>query len=137
MRWVFVDTNGWIALSNKRDQLHQAAIATNRTLLRAGVRYVTSNFVLDETYTGLLGKGGHAIAVSFGEGVRRANTIQVVHVNEELEEEAWNLFKRYSDKEFSFTDCTSFIIMRQLKVIEALTSDHHFEQAGFTVLLKR
>lgn len=136
MNQVFSDANAWVALNSKRDQLHDAAVRTNRELLQSGHRYVTTNFVLDETYTALMMKVGHFAAVDFGERIRSARTVQVIHISEAIEEEAWNLFKQYSDKDFSFTDCTSFVVMRQLDLKEVFTNDHHFEQMGFIVLLK-
>ncbi|MBI3799458.1 MAG: PIN domain-containing protein [Deltaproteobacteria bacterium] len=136
MRWVFADTNGWIALSSKRDQLHRAAVKLNKDLLKSGCRYVTTNFILDETYTGLRMKLGHTAAVDFGERLRISKAVQVIHVSAEIEEEAWRIFTQYADKDFSFTDCTSFVVMKRLELAEAFTSDHHFEQMGFTLLLK-
>lgn len=136
MKQIFADTNGWIALNSKRDQGYDAAVKINKALLQKGHRYVTTNFVLDETYTGLLTKVGHFAAVDFGEKIRATRTVQLIHITEELEEEAWKLFKQYSDKDFSFTDCTSFVVMRQWNVMEAFTNDHHFEHKGFTILLK-
>lgn len=136
MRRIFADASGWIALNSRRDQLNRVSVEVNRALLQRGVRYVTTNFVLDETYTGLRTRVSHQAAVDFGERIRSSRTIQVVYVTEELEEEAWNLFKGYSDKEFSFTDCTSFVVMRRLGLVEAFTGDHHFEQMGFVILLR-
>lgn len=97
---------------------------------------MTTNFVLDETYTGLLTRVGHFAAVDFGERIRSTRIMHIVHITEELEEEAWKLFKQYTDKDFSFTDCTSFVVMRQFNLTEAFTNDHHFVQMGFTVLLR-
>ena len=136
MKRVFADANGWIALNNKRDRLHDAAVRVNQDLLFKGWRYITTNFVLDESYTGLLTNVGHFAAVDFGEKIHSSKAVQIIHIIEEIEEQAWELFKQYSDKTFSFTDCTSFIVMRQFGLNEAFTSDHHFEQMGFTVLLK-
>lgn len=133
---IFADSNGWIALNSKRDQLHNTAVKFNKELLQNGYRYITTNFVLDETYTGLLVKVSHFAAVDFGEKIRDSRTVQIIHINGNIEEEAWRLFKQCSDKKISFTDCTSFIVMRQLNLIEALTNDHNFEQMGFTILLK-
>lgn len=131
MKPVFVDTNAWIALNSKRDQLHDQAVEINKKLLQTGYRYLTTNFVLDEVYTGLLMKVGHFAAVDFGEKIRGARTVQITHITETLEEEAWKLFKQHFDKQYSFTDCTSFIVMQQLKLTEAFTNDHHFAQMGF------
>lgn len=78
----------------------------------------------------------HKSAVEFGEMVHKAKTIDIVHISGEIEDEAWQLFKKYSDKEFSFTDCTSFVTMQRLGLSEAFTNDHHFEQVGYSVLLK-
>ncbi|MCI0698707.1 PIN domain-containing protein [candidate division KSB1 bacterium] len=136
MKQIFVDTNARIALNSKRDQLHDQAVKVNKDLLQAGQRYVTTNFVLDEAYTGLLTKVGHFAAVDFGEKIRSSRTVQIVHIAEDLEDEAWKLFKQHSDKELSFTDCTSFVVMLRMKLTEAFTNDHHFEQMGFVVLLK-
>ena len=136
MKRLFADANGWIGLNSKRDQMHEAATKVNKEFLQKGYRYITTNFVLDETYTGLLTNVGHFAAVDFGERVRVARTVQIIHITPDIEEEAWQLFKQYSDKFFSFTDCTSFIVMRQLNLTEAFTNDHHFEQMGFKILLK-
>ncbi len=80
MKQVFVDTNAWIALNSKRDQFHDQAVKVNKDLLQAGQRYVTTNFVLDEAYTGLLTKVGHFAAVDFGEKIRSSHTVQIVHI---------------------------------------------------------
>lgn len=111
MKRIFVDTNCWIALNNKRDQFHNTSIKLNQELLKEGCRYITTNYILDETYTGLLMKVGHYVAVDFGERIRSSHTVQLVHISESIEERAWKLFKQYSDKNFSFTDCTSFVVM--------------------------
>lgn len=136
MRFVFVDTSAWVALKHKGDSLWQQATTVNRALLARGARYVTSNFVLDEAYTLLRMRAGHHIAVELGEDVAKSKLITIVRVSEVLEGEAWQIFKRYSDKEFSFTDCTSFAIMQEHRIYEAFTNDHHFEQFGYQVLLK-
>lgn len=136
MRKIFMDTNGWIALNNKHDQFHNAASKLNKRLLNNRNLYVTTNFILDETYTGLLTKVGHFAAVDFGERIRKSIITKIIHISEEIEEYAWTYFKKYFDKHFSFTDCTSFVIMHQLNIKEAFTNDHHFEQMRFSILLK-
>ena len=136
MRFVFVDTSAWVALKHKADSLYQPATNVNRLLLTSGTRYVTSNFVLDEAYTLLRMRAGHHIAVELGEEIAQSKLITIVRVSEVLEAQAWTIFKRYADKEFSFTDCTSFAIMRERNISEAFTSDHHFQQFGYQILLK-
>jgi predicted nucleic acid-binding protein len=136
MKVIFMDANGWIALNNKRDQLHSIAIRTHRKLLTNGYRYVTTNFILDETYTGLLTKVSHFAAVDFGEKLHISKIVSIIHITKDIEEEAWKVFKKYSDEQFSFTDCTSFVVMGQLNLTEAFTSDRHFEQMGLIILLE-
>ena len=136
MKLIFVDSNGWIALNNKRDQLHGLAVEINKKYLEKGSNYLTTNFVLDESYTGLLTKVGHFAAVDFGERIRKSKIVKIIHITEEIEEKAWATFKKFKDKDFSFTDCTSFIVMKEWKLTTAFTNDHHFEQMGFKILLK-
>ncbi|MFO8040768.1 MAG: hypothetical protein R6U67_15135 [Sodalinema sp.] len=62
--------------------------------------------------------------------------MQLVRVNQQIENAAWELLKQRLDKNWSLVDATSFIIMQQLEITNALTSDHHFDQAGFVRLLK-
>jgi len=62
--------------------------------------------------------------------------IDVLHVSSEIDEQAWQLFSQRLDKDWSLVDCSSFVIMHQYGIQEALTTDHHFEQAGFIRLLK-
>ena len=131
-----MDSNGWVAISNKKDQFHDNAVKLNKELLENGNRYVTSNFVLDEVYTVLLMRIGHFAAVDFGERIRQAQTVNIIHISADIEEKAWKIFKKYSDKEFSFTDCSSFAVMQGLNLKEAFTNDHHFEQMGFKILLR-
>ncbi len=137
MKQIFMDANGWSSLNSRNDQLHELAVKTNKKLLKDGYRYVTTNFVLDETYTGLLTKVGHFAAIDFGERIRKSQKVLIVHVSADIEEEAWRQFSLYSDKEFSFTDCTSFVVMKQFCLLDAFTNDHHFEQIGFNALLKK
>ncbi len=135
MKLILVDTNGWIALNSKRDQFHESALKMNRKLLYSGYRYVTTNFILDETYTGLRMKVGHYAAVDFGEKIRKSKSTNDVYIDKNIEEQTWELFKKYSDKEFSYTDCTSFVILNQFRINEVFTNDHHFAQIGFNILL--
>ena len=135
MREVFVDTSGWVALKHKGDTFWQAATTLHRALLTAGARCVTSNFVLDESYTLLSHRAGHHVAVELGEEIRASRLVTVVRITTDWEEEAWQMFKRYTDKAFSFTDCTSFVVMRHRGMGEAFTNDHNFEQVGYQRLL--
>jgi hypothetical protein len=136
VKLVFVDTGAWIAINNKRDNYHRVALKTNKELLENRYFYVTSDFVLDEAYTFLRYDIGHKKTVEFGENIqnlREKRKIEVVHVSEELQQKAWDLFVQYSDRDFSFTDCTSFVAMWGRGINQAFTFDKHFIQIGFIV----
>jgi predicted nucleic acid-binding protein len=76
------------------------------------------------------------VAVELGEEIAISQLVTVVQISPEQEEEAWQMFKRYADKVFSYTDCTSFVVMRHLGIWEAFTNDHNFEQVGYQRLLR-
>jgi predicted nucleic acid-binding protein len=132
LREVFVDTSAFIALIDPRDAYHQRAVAMERNLAQAAVHLVTTNFVLDETYTGLVGKVRRSVVVQFGQAVRHSHRITVVRINQATEDAAWDIFVRYDDKDFSYTDCTSFAVMQRLGLATVFAFDRHFGQFGFT-----
>jgi len=134
MKKMFVDTEAWVALNNKKDSYHQVAIRANKEFLDNGYFYVTSNFVLNETFTLLRYDAGHKKAVDFGHEIKYFITIrkiQVLYINQSLMYNAFDLFEKYSDKNFSFTDCTSFILMESFGINKAFSFDKHFEQYKF------
>ena len=69
--------------------------------------------------------------------IKTTKWVEVVHINPQLDEEAWQLRKARPDKQWSLVDCASFVVMRSRKITRAFTTDHHFEQAGFVVELRR
>jgi predicted nucleic acid-binding protein len=131
MQRVFVDTSAFIALLDPRDDCHDHAVHIEQTLSSQAMRLVTTNFVLDETYTGLRSKIQHSAILRFRDSVRQSQRLSVVRITEAIEEQAWEIFARYEDKDFSFTDCTSFAVMQQLGITIAFAFDEHFEQFGF------
>jgi hypothetical protein len=129
-----VDTSAFLAIKNRRDTLHKDAVVIKRRLLDAGAWLLTTDYVLDESYTIIRLRAGHRVAVEFGEELRASHLVRIEYLTPDAIEEAWILFKRFKDKEFSFTDCTSFALMRRLGLREALAFDGHFTQAGFVEL---
>jgi predicted nucleic acid-binding protein len=132
---IFVDTGAWVALEDKRDSQHAAAIKLKQDLLLTQTRLITSNFILDETLTLLLLDVGYMHTVRFKrllDGLIRNNAVALFHITPDLETEAWGVFVRFNrDKRWSFTDCTSKVLLERLGVIEVFSFDHHFEQMGF------
>lgn len=135
MRTVFVDSAAWIALINSRDELHEAATGILATLRRERARLLTTQFVLLEVADALSSPGFRQQTVGFVDGLRSISTVEVVPVSPDLFELGWSLFAVRSDKEWSLTDCISFRVMQERKLIEAFTSDSHYTQAGFVKLL--
>ena len=129
-----MDTSAFLAIKNRRDTLHNDAVTIKGRLLDAGVWLLTTDYVLDESYTIIRLRAGHRAAVEFGEELRASRLVRIEYLTLDAIEEAWTLFKRFKDKEFSFTDCTSFALMRRLGLREALAFDGHFTQAGFVEL---
>jgi predicted nucleic acid-binding protein len=136
MQRVFVDTSAFIALLDPRDDSHAQAVRIEQSLANQAAHLVTTNFVLDETYTGLRGKIQHSAILRFRDSVRQSRQLNVMRITETLEDQAWEIFARYHDKDFSFTDCTSFAVMQQLGITTAFAFDEHFEQFGFTRVLE-
>jgi predicted nucleic acid-binding protein len=136
MQRVFVDTSAFIALLDPRDYCHAQAVRIEQSLANQAAHLVTTNFVLDETYTGLRGKIQHSAILRFRDSVRQSRQLNVMRITETLEDQAWEIFARYGDKDFSFTNCTSFAVMQQLGITTAFAFDEHFEQFGFTRVLE-
>ena len=130
MKRVFVDTSAWYAVAHREDPSHGATL---ETLRRWQGRLVTSNFIFDELVVLALKRGGHGAAVRIGEELRNPDTVDLVRLLPEDEDEAWAHFKRHKDKGYSFTDCTSFALMRRLHIPTAVATDKHFRQAGFDI----
>jgi predicted nucleic acid-binding protein len=135
MRTVFADASYWIGLFNPRDDLHDAALEASHGLSRT--RLVTSEMVLVEVLNGLGKYPGlrNETALAVEKIVADPNT-EVVPQSALLFREALAMFRKHEDKEWGLTDCSSFVIMRQRGLREALAFDHHFEQAGFRALLR-
>ncbi len=136
-RKVFVDTGAFLALMNEADQYHLEAKDCFRDLQSPGIQLITSNFVLDETYTRILRKGGAKVAIAFGEKIQTSRQLKIVTMERSLEKKGWEIFKKYSDHLFSYTDCTSFALMREEKIPEAFAFDKDFKIMGFVLLPHR
>ena len=127
---VFLDTSAFLAIENRRDTHHLNAIGFRDSCLKEGNALITTDYVLDESYTLIRFRAGYRIAVQFGEALRGSQLLRVEHITPDIIEKAWHLFKNFSDHDFSFTDCTSFIIMEHLHIQTAFTFDHHFKEYG-------
>lgn len=129
---IFVDTSAWYASSSTRDVNHQAA---NSVLLSLRESIVTSDYVVDETLTLLRSRNEDQHAIAFGTALIVGSFAQIVRIEEQDFRQAWELFRRYHDKAWSFTDCTSRVIMERLGIQRAFAFDDHFCQFGTVTVL--
>ena len=131
MKIAFADTSFYVAILSLRDAWHDRAVFFAAELTG---RIVTSKFVLVEVGNFFCRGRGREQFVTLVENLDRAEDIDIVPASAELFREGVALYKSRRDKEWSFTDCTSFAVMSRSGIAEALTADHHFEQAGFGIL---
>lgn len=131
----FVDTAAWIALVNTRDSLHDKAKEVFARLRAQNYQFVTTEFVLLEFANALSAPLFRKNASSFIEGLRNMPEVEIIAASSDLFAKGFMLYQNRSDKEWSIVDCASFVVMEDKQIVEAFTSDHHFEQAGFTILL--
>lgn len=130
---IFVDTSAWLALNDKTDQYHSKAAAKSGEIRRQRIALVTSEYIIDESITLIRYRVSHKAAVVFGDSLFNSSIVRIIDVTKEERLRAWETFKQYDDKELSFTDCTSFVLMKKLKLHKAFTFDEHFKRMGFEV----
>lgn len=129
---LFADTAFWIALVSKRDQYYQSA---QEWLKKISGIIVTTHPVLVETANFLSKPSTRATAVLLIEDLHQRPNVIIFHPTTAHWEAAWEVFVCSHDKGWSYTDCCSFVLMREQGLRRALTADQHFRQAGFEVLL--
>jgi uncharacterized protein len=130
---VFADTSYYIALLSPRDQGRLTAVQLSGTLRRP---VVVPEFVLLEMANFFSADGARNRLADFWQVLKRDRLVTIVPASSELLARGFDLFATRADKQWSLTDCISFVVMSDLGLTEALTADRHFEQAGFSVLMK-
>ena len=137
MNEVFVDTSGWANAFVNTEHYHTEASTLVKQWQQNNQRVITTNYVLSELIS-LFARIGvpRARGLKYIETLRSVDWIEIVHVDEALDRKAWKLLENRLDKQWSLVDAVSFVVMQERNLTEALTADHHFEQAGFVCLLK-
>ncbi|MDD5473996.1 MAG: PIN domain-containing protein [Candidatus Methanoperedens sp.] len=131
---LFVDTSAFLALVNEKDNNHVDAarfledIKTGKARVK---KIITSDYIIDETLTRIRYAVGHKEAIEWGKDILSSNVVEKIEVGKEIFELAWELFEKYEDKRLSFTDCTSFAIMKKIGAEKAFSFDEDFERIGF------
>jgi predicted nucleic acid-binding protein len=134
MKALFIDTAGWIACADSADPAHARCCAARDGALEAGQTLVTTDLVVDETLTLLRFRLGPGAVETWWQQVDRSPRLRWERIDSDRFEKARQLFFQYRDKDFSFTDCTSFVTMREVRLTHAMTTDRHFRQMGFQVV---
>ena len=133
MSRVFADTYYYLAILNPNDAGHQEAIEFASTTTDT---ITTTGWVLTELADALAHPANRQLVVDYIAEMKRRTSTIIVPLDDQLAERGLHLFATRLDKHWSLTDCISFIVMQEAEITDALTADHHFEQAGFRALLK-
>lgn len=136
MSAVFLDTSYAIALSVSNDEHHERAVKLAEQLEAEGIGLVTTRAIILEIGNALAGLRYRNAAVRLLDALENDPKIEIAPITEELCARAFALYRSRPDKEWGLIDCTSFVVMEDHKLTDALTADTHFRQAGFRVLLK-
>lgn len=137
MNRIFADACYWIALLHRNDQLHNVAVAAQEKF--KGAQVITTDEVLSEVLNFFSGHGQlmRVAAAQVVEALRKDTRVVVVEQSRTTFDSGLSRYKRFVDKEWSLADCVSFELMARDSIKEALTDDHHFEQAGFVACLRK
>lgn len=129
---LFLDTSYVLAILNTRDTLHQQALDLASKL---DSQLITTEAILTEIGNALAKPQSRKLAINTLHNLRNDETVKIIPVDTNLFAKALQLYTSRPDKDWGLTDCISFIVMQEYKLIHALTADHHFEQTGFQILL--
>lgn len=131
MKKVFVDTSLFVSIFEEDDGRHDEAMQLFEAVMAQKLRVVISDYIFDECITAVNSRADHVTAVKAGEFILSSNVIELVWLDEEQKLKAWEYFVKHDDKGYSFTDCTSFVLMKEMKLAHYLGFDKHFDRAGF------
>ncbi|HEY9859574.1 MAG TPA: PIN domain-containing protein [Candidatus Obscuribacterales bacterium] len=126
---LFVDTSGWASLFINTQPHHRQAEHYFRQALQHHQGLITTNYILTELVALLHSplRIPRFRIFDVVDGIKAATYVQVIYIDKAIDSAAWGLCKSRADKNWSLVDCSSFIVMQQLGLQEALTTDHHFE----------
>ena len=133
---IFVDTGAWIAVTDASDQYHRQAVEMYSLLKKQRKRFVTTDYVIDETVTRLRYDAGHPCALRYLDLLAQAQekgTLRIVYNTEAIFQKAITVFRRYDTVDVSLTDCVSFVVCQQLEIPYAFSFDKHFPIMGISL----
>lgn len=135
MNKVFLDAAYAIALSAPNDQYHERAELLAEQLEANGSQLITTRAVMLEIGNALAKLRYRDAAIELLDSLEQDPNVEIIPISEKLYQRAFELYRERPDKEWGLTDCISFVVMKGLNIKNALTTDEHFKQAGFNVLL--
>lgn len=138
MNSLFVDTSGWASLFVRNQPHYLQADRYFRLAVQQQKRIVTTNYLIAELVA-LLNSPLQIPRLqifTIVDAIKTVSYVEIIYIDDLTDTSAWELCKSRPDKAWSLVDCTSFLIMQKFGIQEALTTDRHFEQAGFIRLLK-
>jgi uncharacterized protein len=132
----YVDTGYWIAILSALDQWHSRAVAVSKRFA-ASDRFYTSDFVLLELMNFFSASGPlhRSNVCTMVDWIQTNSNHIVLPISQQHFLDSRRMYKRHADKEWSLTDCSSFLLMKEFGIEDVLTFDRHFNQAGFRTLL--
>ena len=131
-RPAFIDTGAIYALADRNDRDHAAVRAV---YLEANWRFVTHELILVEVFSLLTKRLNKGAAIKTVDALKKSPRVEIVVMDSELLAASWQRCVRFADKDWDWVDCTSFELMERRRLRDALGLDHHFSQAGFTLLV--
>lgn len=136
MNEVYLDAAYAIALSSVTDKFHSQAVRLAGQLEESRAKLVTTRAVLLEIGNALSKQRYRRASIKLLLAIEADPNIEIVPLSDQLYIRALQLYRARLDKEWGLVDCISFVVMQDREIIEALTTDNHFQQAGFRVLLR-
>ena len=135
---LFVDTSGWANYLIKTEPFYPETSQLFNQCFKNKTELVTSNYVLAELIALLHSplRVSKKQQIKIMDAIKMASWVNVIHIDQATEQRVYQFWKSRSDKNWSLVDCSSFVLMQDEGITQAITSDHHFEQAGFIQLLK-
>jgi len=131
---TFVDTSGWVALFVKNDKFHGHAKEVFKSIQDADTVLYTSDYVIDETVTTIRMSSNHRQSLIALEAIMDSQMTSIVYVNPDYFLKTTQLYQKYKDQPYSFTDISSFVVCHDLRVKNVFSFDSHFRIAGFNLL---
>lgn len=136
-RYIFINTSGWLALYNPNDPSHEAAVALWNDLRGQSLRFVSTDYVMEQVYTALKVFGSLHAAQAVNTVVNTSALIRLFMTDSVIFDRAWKVFVEDEHPDWTFTDCVNYAVIQYLAVTEVFTFDPSFTAKDFTALPQR